>query len=176
MYPSFTYTGNPIQRVLKSLGLLVAMGLLLFGTAKKATGTSQVNIGHQPRLLAVQGPLSPVVEELYNKTPEPHRSSVTNILPVTSDYTCSSGASQGCVLYLRSRGFCVPKTRNGGAGSLPVKSTELPPIGEEVYIVSRESVLGHVARGYFDGENLISTVDSAGAGRVIPLNLFKGWY
>ena len=132
-----------------------------------------MNTGHQPRLIAVRGPLSPEVEELY---PEPYRSSVTRVLSVTRDYTCSSGASQGCVLYLRSRGFCVPKTPNGGAGSLPVKSTQLPPIGEVVYIISYETPLGHVSRGFYDGENLITTVDSAGEGRIIPLNLYKGWY
>ena len=132
-----------------------------------------MNTGQQPRLIAVRGPLSPVVEELY---PEPHRSPVSNVILGTSEYTCSSGASQGCVLYLRSRGFCVPKTPNGGAGSLPVKSTQLPPIGEVVYIISYETPLGHVSRGFYDGKNLISTVDSAGEGRIIPMSLYKGWY
>ena len=144
-------------------------------STKKATGTSQVNTD-QPRLIAVRGPLSPVVEELYNKPPEPYKPPVSNVILGTSKYTCSSGASQGCVLYLRSRGFCVPKTPNGGAGSLPVKSTQLPTIGEEVYLVSYESRLGHVSRGYFNGKDLITTVDSAGEGRIIPLRLYKGWY
>ena len=92
------------------------------------------------------------------------------------DFSCSVGESSGCVLYLRSRGLCVPKTPSGGAGSLPVRSTKLPPIGEEVYCVTYESKpYGHVGKCVNDGENLVYPINST-AQYNVPLNLFKGWH
>jgi len=146
---------------------------LLFGFANRAEGTHVAPIQQpEPRLASLKDPQNPNTEtglRTYKPKTEALRAPV-------SDFTCSTGSSQGCVLFLRSKGFCVPRTPTGGAGSLPVRSTDLPPIGEEVYFVSYETPLGHVGRGIFNGKDLVSTIDSAGSGRIIPLALYKGWY
>lgn len=147
--------------------MLIAL-LLLFGRTKEAE-SYRIVYEDTPRLASAAYAPQILPKERDKPINKPLRSPVR-------DFNCFNGSSSGCVLYLRSRGFCVPRTPTGGAGSLPVVSTELPTIGEEVYLVSYETPLGHVSRGYFNGKELITTVDSAGAGRVIPLGVYKGWY
>lgn len=86
----------------------------------------------------------------------------------------------GCVGYLRKRGYYVPRTLSGGAGSIPVDSTELPPEGEYVVIVTHEGPIGHVALATNIGGVLIvreegSFGKTGGRGRVVPLSQYKGY-
>jgi len=81
----------------------------------------------------------------------------------------------GCVLFLRQRGYKVPQNPLIHAKYLPVDSTDLPPEGVEVLAVSYESTSGHVSMVKNVGGKLVTTVDSAGAGREIPIGAYKGF-
>lgn len=70
-------------------------------------------------------------------------------------------------------------TRNGGAGSIPVNSKELPPEGEYVVIVTSEGRVGHVAlavniRGQLIVRDEANFGKAGGLGRVVPLHKYKG--
>ena len=79
------------------------------------------------------------------------------------------------MLYLRQRGYKVPQNPLIHAKYLPVDSKDLPPEGVEVLVISYESASGHVAIAKVIDGKLIATVDNAGAGREIPLSVFKGY-
>lgn len=79
-----------------------------------------------------------------------------------------------CVTTVRNAGFYVPQNSRILAKYLPVKTTALPPIGQKVVVKTAESYMGHVAVAVWDGKNLVSVVDSVGAGRVIPLSVYRG--
>jgi hypothetical protein len=86
----------------------------------------------------------------------------------------------GCVGHLRGKGYKVPLTQNGTAGSILVDSTAYPPEGEYVVIVTYDGPLGHVALGTtIDGQIVVR--DEAGYGkkqghgRVVDPKLYKGF-
>lgn len=86
----------------------------------------------------------------------------------------------GCVGYLRRQGYYVPMTRTGGAGSIPVSSTALPPEGEYVVIVTWEGPVGHVLLGTnINGQIIVRDEANfgkvGGKGRVVPLRMYKGY-
>lgn len=81
-----------------------------------------------------------------------------------------------CVWYLRSLGYYVPQNPKIAARTLPVRSSELPPEGKVVVIVTYDSRLGHVAAAVNKNGLLITVADSAfGAGRIVPLSVYKGY-
>lgn len=80
----------------------------------------------------------------------------------------------GCVKYLRAKGIPVPQNPLIYAKYLPVDSTELPPPGVKVILVSYMSPIGHVSWGYNDGGTLKVILDSDGI-KEIPIGLYKGY-
>ena len=94
--------------------------------------------------------------------------------PVARVYP-SGVSGQGCVRYLRQRGFKVPQNPSIHGKYLPVDNKDLPPEGREVLVVSYESPSGHVSMAKNIGGKLITTVDNAGVGREIPLKAYKGY-
>lgn len=84
------------------------------------------------------------------------------------------GTGAGCVRYLRDRGIYVPQNPLIFANTLPVDSTELPPEGKLVLLVTYEGPLGHVSYGKNEGGKLISVIDSIGP-HEIPISLYKGY-
>jgi len=81
---------------------------------------------------------------------------------------------RGCVRYLRQKGIPVPPNPLIASKYLPVDSTELPPEGVPVIIVSYISPLGHVSWGQNIGGRLVNIYDSAGMTEV-PLSVYKGY-
>lgn len=77
--------------------------------------------------------------------------------------------------YLRANGIAVPQNPLIHSKYLPVDNTALPPEGKPVVVVSYESASGHVAYAENRGGKLYALIDSAGAGREIPLSLYKGY-
>ena len=86
----------------------------------------------------------------------------------------------GCVGCLRRSGYYVPRTQDGSAGSIVVDSTDLPPEGEYVVIVTWESGMGHVALAtVIDGVIIVRYECNYGKGnrqgRIVPRHLYKGY-
>lgn len=80
-----------------------------------------------------------------------------------------------CIRVVEAAGYDVPRTRDGYARTVPVTSLKLPPEGELVIIRTAESWMGHVLLARWDGERLVSVIDSEGSGREIPLSVYRGY-
>lgn len=174
-------------------GILLAVGLLLFGYTKRASGnpeqiveptppenhTVDVHSSTHERTIAMVQPL--VVPEVPTPTPVIVRPTPLPVTPpdsfkqpVSNKVTVRASAT-GCVRYLLVRGIYVPPNPRIHSKYLPVSSTALPPEGKKVVIVTYESGSGHVALAENRGGKLITLVDSVGSGRVIPPHLYKGY-
>lgn len=120
-------------------------------------GLEESNIGPaEPRLTVVYAPSNPItIEGDWLK-------------PVVR------GSTINCVEFLRSNGIDVPSNPSIVAKTLPVDSTELPPEGLLVILVTYEGPDGHVSYGKNVGGKLFSVLDSIGA-HEIPPSLYKGY-
>lgn len=80
------------------------------------------------------------------------------------------------MLYLRAKGYTVPRNPKIAARTLPVVSTELPPEGKIVVIVTYYSKAGHVSAAQnIDGELVIVDDSVFKKGHIVPKSLYKGF-
>lgn len=96
--------------------------------------------------------------------------------PKSRNNISSGTLTYNCISTVKRAGFYVPQTKDGYARTVPVTSTNLPPIGKKVVIKTADSVLGHISVAVWNGKQLVTVIDSAfGAGRVVPLSKFRGY-
>lgn len=79
-----------------------------------------------------------------------------------------------CITTVKNAGYSVPKTLDGYARSIPIKSMDLPPEGVPTVIKTAESWMGHVLVAVNQRGVLISVVDSVGVGRIIDQSIYRG--
>ena len=82
---------------------------------------------------------------------------------------------RNCVTVVKLAGYHVPRTKDGWARTIPMTSVKLPPENTVVVMKTAESWMGHVLVGKVVNGQIISVVDSEGAGRVIPTSVYRGY-
>ena len=144
------------------LGVLLAIVLLLLLNPQDASGTNSKEEVYTTRLVAVRAPLNPITDRQPISKHTQYR---------------AARATYNCVAHLRLKGFDVPRTLNGYAGSIPVRTQEISE-GEVKIAVTREGTYGHVVAVQLQNGVLVSVEEgnhSEGVGRTVPWEVLKGF-